>query len=87
MRPLVVICSDFYLASFQIVGGTYRCTCCCTGRTSWRPTNQAPDGRSFQCRPADNLRVLQLRAMPDIGPVMNVVMHLGMMNVVLLNHA
>jgi hypothetical protein len=31
--------------------------------------------------------VLQLRAMPDIVPVMKVVMHSAMMNAVLLNHA
>jgi hypothetical protein len=30
--------------------------------------------------------VLQLRAMPDIVPVMNVVMHPAMMDAVLLNH-
>jgi len=45
-----------------------------------------PHGRSLQCRPTDNLRVLQLRAMPDIVPVMNVVMHPAMMDAVLLNH-
>src|ERR1700693_4863495 len=79
--------ADFHLASFQIVGGTYRRACCCTGRTSWRPTNQTPNGRSLQCRPTDNLRVLQLRAMPDIVPVMNVVMHPAMMDCVPLNRA
>jgi hypothetical protein len=31
--------------------------------------------------------VLQLRAMPDIVPVMNVVMNPTMMDAVLLNHA
>jgi hypothetical protein len=78
---------DFNLASFQIVGGTYRRACCCTDRTSWRPTNQAPHGGSFQRRPTDNLRVLQLRSMPDIVPVMNVVMHPAMMDAVVLNRA
>src|ERR1700737_2642633 len=84
---LVVISGGFHLASFQIVGGTYRHACCCTDLTSWRPTNQAPHGRSLQCRPTDNLRMLQLRAMPDIVPVMNVVMHPAMMNAALLNRA
>ena len=82
---IVISARGFHLASFQIVGGTYRRACCCTDRTSWRPTNQAPHGRSLQCRPTDNLRVLQLRAMPDIVPVMNVVMHPAMMNAALLN--
>src|ERR1700730_4617806 len=84
-RRILVVIS--HLASFQIVGGTYRRACCCTDRTSWRPTNQAPHGRSLQCRPTDNLRVLQLRAMPDVVPVMNVVMHPEMMDAVLLNRS
>src|ERR1700730_12256689 len=80
---LVVISGGFHLASFQIVGCTYRHACCCTDRTSWRPTNQAPHGRSLHCRPTDNLRMLQLRAMPD----MNGVMHPAMMDAGLLTRA
>jgi hypothetical protein len=83
MILVVISARGLHLASFQIVGRTYRRACCRTDSTSWRTTNQAAHGRSLQCRPTDNLRVLQLRAMPDIVPVMNVAMHPAMMDAVL----
>lgn len=46
-----------------------------------------PHGRSLQCRPTDDLCMLQLRAVPDIVPVMTMVMHPAMMDVGLLNRA
>jgi hypothetical protein len=62
----------FHLTGFQIVGSTNGRACCCTHGTSRRSTNQAPYGRSPQCRSTDDFCVLHLRAVPDIAPVTTV---------------